>query len=224
MDLLDGAAAPEAAVSGKPAAAKTESNPAAAGADGAEGNAPDLLAEDDKGDTPATKLDGQADGKTGAAPETYAAFTLPDGVEIDEAALAQATPVFKDIGLTQDQAQKLVTQYAALQQAAAQAQVAQFQQVKKDWAAAIKADPEFGGEKLAQTLGAAKAVLVKYGDAQLRSDLKEWGWANHPGLIRMLAKVGGHFSEDTTVTADSAAQAAPKSAAETLWPGMFKQE
>ena len=40
------------------------------------------------------------------APETYADFTLPEGVELDTALLTDAAPLFKELGLTQEQAQK----------------------------------------------------------------------------------------------------------------------
>lgn len=227
VSLVDDAAPAEAgtpADSAAPAETTTESKPAddkKAGDDGAkDGDAdPSLLADDDEGKSP-DDADGPADAKKDGAPETYEAFTFPDGVSVDEAALAQATPVFKEIGLNQEQAQKLVTQYAELQQAAAEQQAANFKQVVKDWAAEIKADADFGGDKLPETLGSAKAVLAKYGDANLRNDLKEWGWANHPGLIRLLARVKADLSEDTLVTGDAAAQATTKSVAQRIYPNM----
>lgn len=227
--LLDDAPAADAAA--KPADAKaetpaTESKPAddkKAGDDAAKGDDPALLADDDEG-TPEKKADGQPDADKGKAPETYEAFTLPDGIQLDEEALASATPVFKDVGLNQEQAQKLVSLYADMQNKAAASQVAGFQQVKQAWVSEIKSDAEFGGAKLTQTLGAAKAVIGKYGDKALLNDLKEWGWANHPGLIRMLARVNADLSEDTLVNADAAAQAAPKSAAEILWPSMYQKQ
>lgn len=200
--------------------AAEESKPAQAGDDGkgepAKGEA-DLLADDEDG-TPKDKADGQADADKGKAPETYEAFTLPEGIAIDEATLAKATPIFKEAGLSQEQAQKLVSLYADMQQATAEQTLAGFQQLKQDWSSQIKADQTYGGDKLPKTLSAAKAVLTKFGDANLRNDLKEWGWANHPGLIRLLAKVQAELSEDTLVTADTAAQpAAPKRLEEILW-------
>lgn len=212
-DLLDDAT-PVAAD-----AVATESKPAddkKAGADG-EGETPDLLADDDDGKTP-DKADGQATDKKDETPETYEAFTFPEGVIVDEGVLAKATPILREIGADQEKAQKLVSFFADVQQEQAAQQLAGFNQVKKDWQAEIKADPEFGGDKLPETLGAAKDFLARFGDAKLRSDLKEWGWANHPGLIRALAKARAHLSEDTLVTADATAQPSkPKSIEERLW-------
>lgn len=231
--LLDdaGAGAPgaEGASPETPAAdaAKTESKPAAKAGDDGKGEAKaeaDLLADDDEG-TPEEKADGQADADKGKAPETYEAFTFPEGVTVDEEALAKATSIFKDVGLNQEQAQKLVSLYADMQQAAAEQTLAGFQQLKQDWSSQIKADQTFGGDKLPQTLSAAKAVLTKYGDSALRNDLKEWGWANHPGLIRLLARVQSDLSEDTLAIADTAAQpSAPKRPEDVLWPNMNPKE
>lgn len=234
-DLLENPAAAEAGASADgaaPADAKGEEKPATAskpeakaegeGGEKAEGDKPeaDLLADDDEGKSPDEEADGQADAKKGGAPETYEAFTAPEGVTIDEAAVATVTPVFKELNLTQEQAQSLVSKYAELQQAAAEQQVANFNQVKKDWVAELKSDPEFGGDKFDQTVGAAKAVIGKYGDKALFNELKEWGWANNPRLIKLLARVNAHLSEDQTEHGDPAAQAKPRSAAQTLYPNM----
>lgn len=203
----------------------TESKPdaKASGDDVVKADAEDLLADDDEG-TPDKKADGQADADAEKAPETYEAFTLPEGVQLDEAVLAQATPVFKDVGLNQEQAQKLVSFYASMQAEAAAEQVAGFNKIKSEWAGELKADREFGGENLSKTVGATKALIGKFGSARLLSDLKEWGWGNHPEFQRMCARINATLSPDTTVIADAAHQTAPKSAAEVMWPGMFNNK
>lgn len=226
VSLLDDAiaAAPEKDAGDKP---DTKSKPAddkPAGDDGEKTKSQDdvdLLADDDKG-TPEKKADGQADADK--APEAYEAFTLPDGMALDDATLAIATPVFRDAGLDQAKAQKLVDVYVQLQQAAAEQQTANFLKVKSDWVAEIKADPEFGNERLPQTLGAAKAIIAKFGDKELLSDLREWGWSNHPGLLRMLAKINARLSPDTLVTADAAAQPQAQKPWDVLWPDMNKPQ
>src|SRR6266852_5763511 len=42
------------------------------------------------------------------APEKYADFRVPEGFKFDPEALTEAQATFKELGLTQDQAQKLV--------------------------------------------------------------------------------------------------------------------
>ena len=227
-DLLDTPAADAAAPiaddnKGDKPAAESKPDAKASGDDGVKADAEDLLADDDKG-TPDKKADGQPDADADKAPETYEAFTLPEGVQLDEAVLAQATPVFKDVGLNQEQAQKLVSFYASMQAETAAQQVAGFNKIKTEWAGELKADPEFGGENLSKTTGATKALIGKFGSARLLSDLKEWGWGNHPEFQRMCARINAALSPDTTVIADASAQAAPKSAAERMWPEMFNKE
>lgn len=170
-----------------------------------EGDA-ELLADDGEG-KPKDKADGPTDAEPSGAPETYEAFTPPEGVTIDEAALAKATPVFKELGLSQANAQKLVDLFAETQQQAVQSQVDGFTQLKKDWVAEIKADPEFGGANLDKTTGAAKTLIAKYGDKDFLNVVREWGWNNNPGFLRMCARIAADLSEDTLIIPDAAAQA-----------------
>ena len=61
---------------------------------------------DDK--TPAPKADDKTPAPVTGAPEKYADFKSPDGFKFDDKFLPQVHTVFKDLNLTQDQAQKLV--------------------------------------------------------------------------------------------------------------------
>src|SRR5882762_10933205 len=47
------------------------------------------------------------------APEKYEDFKLPDGYKMDETASKEVTAMFKELNLSQDQAQKLVDYYGA---------------------------------------------------------------------------------------------------------------
>ena len=47
-----------------------------------------------------------------AAPESYTDFSVPEGHTLDAAAIESATPLFRELGLSQDQAQKLVDFYS----------------------------------------------------------------------------------------------------------------
>lgn len=224
-DLLDDAPAAEPAKTDDAATPdKVESKPAddkKAGDDGAKADDADLLADDGEGKSD-TKADGKTDVDKGGAPETYEAFTLPDGFQMDDALLAKATPVLKSIGVkgaSQEDAQKLVSFFAEVQAESAKQQQDGFERVKKDWRAELTADRDYGGDNLSKTRSDAKAFLQKFGTPRLLNDLKEWGWSNHPDLLKAFAAAQrAHFSEDTLVVADAAAQSkAPKSIAERLW-------
>ena len=65
----------------------------------------------DRSATPPTN-EPAAEPKPGsAAPESYTDFSVPEGHTLDAAAIESATPLFRELGLSQDQAQKLVDFY-----------------------------------------------------------------------------------------------------------------
>lgn len=210
----------------------TESKPAPKAGDdaSADGEKPEASLLDDE-DNPPEDKDGQADKSKDGAPEAYEQFVLPDGRELDEATLAKATPVMRELGLNQENAQKLVSFYDELIQEAGKAQVASHHALLKEWTAAVKADPEFGGEKLSQSRGHVRQAIAKYGGdgesqkqllAMLSTDHTKGGWGigNHPLIFNLLARIGATTSEDTLVHGDAAAQTRPKTHAEVLYPNM----
>mgnify|MGYP000315256017 CR=1 FL=1 len=83
------------------------------------------------------------DGPQGA-PETYADFDLPGEMTLDEAMLTEASPVFKELGLSQIQAQSLVNFYANNLQAKSSANSESYNQQMQDWVAEAKNDKEIG--------------------------------------------------------------------------------
>ena len=62
---------------------------------------------DESGNTDAAGDTGDAEGSQ-TPPDEYADFSMPEGIQLDETMLAEALPVFKELELTQTQAQKLV--------------------------------------------------------------------------------------------------------------------
>lgn len=161
--------------------------------------------EDDNGVT--TDIDtGEGDV---TSPDTYADFVMPEGVEIDTELLAEAVPLFKELGLTQEQAQKLVDFQAKQVQAGSQRQVDTFNQLMTDWQTKAKNDKEFGGEKFEENVAIARAAVNKFGTPELKQLLEEHGVGNHPEVIRFMVKVGKLTAEDVpggTTTPTSKAQ------------------
>ena len=123
-------------------------------------------------------------------PETYADFTLPEGIELDEAVLGEVDPIFKELGLNQEQSQKLVDVYAKQIQASAQKQIDDFEQLKKDWYDQSAKDAEFGGDNFEENVGIAKQALDKFGTPELTNLMDELGVGNHPEVVRFMIKVG----------------------------------
>ncbi len=195
-----GGASTEAA-EGEPAAAETEAK-----ADGAEGE------EGSEAEAP-------------VVPEKYelkASEGLPD---LDPEALALAEPVFKELGLTNDQAQQLIPvaeKFAAsITDKLNQQILAGVAEQRAAWLAEAKADPEIGGNKWDDSLVAASKALDTLGFTKgtpFRAMLDESGLGNHPEMIRAWAKVGRAVSEDSDFVRSGVATAGARNAAEILYP------
>ncbi|MGV6475357.1 hypothetical protein [Azotobacter vinelandii] len=132
-------------------------------------------------------------------PEQYSFANLPEGYAIDDAALAEWSPVFKELGLTQEQAEKLVALDAkrvlASQRAAEQAATDQRNQMVSGWEASLKADPNFGGANFDANVATASEALAAYGSPELSAMLKESGLGSHPEVVRFFHRVGKEIAE-----------------------------
>ena len=130
------------------------------------------------------------------APDTYADFVMPEGVEVNAELLTEATPLFKKLGLNQEQAQELVDFQAKQIQAGATSQVDAFNQLMDGWREQSKNDSEFGGDKFDENVAIAQAAVSKFGTPELKQLLEEHGVGNHPEVIRFMVKVGKLTAED----------------------------
>lgn len=149
-------------------------------------------------------------------PETYD-IQLGEGVTLDAALLDKATPVMRELGLTNEQANKLAGVIAEQRKTEYDALNERHQKVITDWQNAIKTDKDFGGEKLKPSLKSADRVIATFGDDEFRKDLTDLGLGNHPGLFRLLARVGNALSDDKPVTSETPAATVKRDVAETLY-------
>lgn len=145
-------------------------------------------------------------------PENYE-FTVPEGVTVLDGAKEAYAEVAKELGLTQEQAQKA---FEKLSSKGVEAQRAQLETMTKQWADQSTADPEFGGEKLQESLVVSRKALDSFGTPELRNLLNESGLGNHPELIRFMYRAGKAISEDKFIAGRSG-QAQAKDPAEVLF-------
>ena len=143
------------------------------------------------------------------APEAYEPFSVPEGMAVDDTLSQEFGSVAKEIGLPQDQAQKLVDFYTATQQK-------QIEALNESWIAAVKSDPEIGGAKLDASLTIAAKAVDTFGGDELRRFFDETGMGNHPAMVRLMVNIGRRISEDKFTPGRAAG--AQKSAAEVLYP------
>lgn len=159
--------------------------------------------EDKKKDDDARLKKAEEEAKKGekkeGAPEKYEPFKLPDGVAVDEASQAEFQKTAKELGLSQEGAQKLVDMYAKKQAAASEEFNKSWIKARSDWREEIKNDKEIGGDKLAESTEVALRVIETFGSPRLRQEVLETGWGDHPELFRFCVKVGHATREDRLI-------------------------
>lgn len=161
--------------------------------------------------------------KTGA-PEAYAAFTVAEGLELDQPAIERFVPIAKDLNLTQEQAQKLVDFQSELVQQAATAEHEAWNTLLADWVKGAKADKEIGGAGFDAAVAHAGRAIKAFGTTELKAALDATGVGNHPEFIRVFARIGKAISEDKLHFGNADAGSEPKSLAERLFPNQGKPQ
>ena len=144
-------------------------------------------------------------------------FALPEGVTLNEKLAEIASPKLKELGITRSQANGLAGVIASHEQAQAEVMQADWAKTNAEWAAASRADAEYGGDKFNSSLEAAQRALDKFGTPGLREYLTASGGGNHPEMIRLMARVGNAFSDDRPVGSETPAKSQTKSHAEILY-------
>lgn len=164
----------------------------------------------------------QQDSKAaGGAPESYAEFKLPEGTPIDKERLDAALPVFKEMNLSQEQAQKLVE----LQAQGMKTQEEQFNVDKQQRVDAIKADKELGGDNFSKVEETVQKALDGFLNADEQKDLTDHiaRFGTSPGLARLLYRVGKGMSESTSFqSGGTQSQKDEQAALKNMYPSMYK--
>ena len=135
--------------------------------------------------------------KPAGAPETYQPFDVPGGLPVDGEQMAAFGALFKELNLSQEAAQKLVS-----------LQAQQMVDTRNSWYAASQADTEFGGQNLKANLETAMRAVDAFGTPELKRLLVDTGLGDHPEVIRMFFRAGRALAPDRIVSGQSAAPAA----------------
>lgn len=194
----------------QPAAAAPAPAPAADGAVAA------TQGVDAAGNPPVPGADPAAAAEKSTVPEKYE-FTPPEGTELNPEVMGKFEGVAKELGLSQEAAQKVVD---AVGPQMAAAQKAQLEAIRNEWTQSTRADKELGGDKLAENLTVAKNAVETFGTPELRALLNDTGLGNHPEIIRAFYRVGQKISGSNVIP--GAAGTAPASVAATLYPNQAK--
>lgn len=182
-------------------------------AQGTQQQATDGQVADAKADADKTDGDSQAQG----APEKYE-FKAPEGFTLDSEVMGEFEVVAKDLNLSQDAAQKIVEKLtpkiAERQQLQA---VESLKAYRAELVSQVKADKEFGGDKLNESLAVAKKAMDAFGTPALRDLLDQSGLGDHPELIRAFYRAGKAISEDQFVAGGTRPTKGEKTAAQSLY-------
>lgn len=135
-----------------------------------------------------------------AAPEKYE-FTAGEGQELDKEAVAAFEPIARELGLSNEQAQKIVDVYGStIMPQILKQQNEAWQQQTVEWAETIKADKELGS---VESIGNAQKAMDQFGTPELKQYLNDSGLGNHPELFRIFSRIGKAMSEDGFVNGSS---------------------
>lgn len=144
------------------------------------------------GEQPPAPTDPKAQPPAPNVPEKYE-FKAPEGIQLDEALVGQVTPIFKELGLNNEAAQKIVDAYAAKVQADQKA----YQDVVSGWSSEVKNDPDLGGQKFDTTLANAQSFLARFDpDGKTKAWLAETRLGDNINLVRVFAQAGAAMAED----------------------------
>lgn len=207
MGYMDAAGDPAAGGGGAPAAAPATDPAATGGAPAAEPAAPATDPAAPAGETAeakATREAAEAIAKAAEnAPESYADFTPPEGVELDPTIIDAFKPVAKELNLSQAKAQALIDKLTPIITQQSQAAVDTLHaQATAEWANTAKADPEIGGDRLDENLAKSRQLVEKLAPPEFVKFLNESGLGNHPEMIRMFSRLSPLVMQDGTLIRD----------------------
>lgn len=158
---------------------------------------------------PAAEVAAKPAAEAAQAEITYTDFTLPEGFDAKNINTADVTSFAKELGLNQDQAQKLVDRVIKQRSDFEATQATTQADVVAGWAVEAKADPEIGGDKFDASLAAAVSVInnPKLVNPEFKAFLDASGLGNHPEMIRTFARIAPVFANDTPVPGGGGAPA-----------------
>lgn len=139
-----------------------------------------------------------------AAPEAYTDFKAPEGHTLDKATIDKVIPIFKELGLNQDAAQKLVDLYAVQQIEAAKAPGATYEALRTDWRSKVNADPEIkayategktGLDAIKVDIGRALGTLDPTLATEFKAAMDLTGAGDHPAFVKAFWKLSQGITE-----------------------------
>lgn len=154
------------------------------------------------------------------APEKYE-FKAPEGASaFDDTVLGAYGDAARELNLTQEGAQALLTKVGPVIQAQQVAKLTEFYSdiggLPDTWATQVQADKELGGADMDAKLAVA-AKARDLGGPEFVKMLNKTGMGNHPEMIRTFYRIGKSLSEDKFVQGGTASSAS-RTRADIMYP------
>ena len=180
------------------------------------------------GKTDNSEIDNTKESADQPAPEQpieYEDFTLPEGMRPDAESMSQAKEAFKELGLSQEQSQKLVDMNTHILQQALAAKDQQWLDTTDNWAKEVRSDPELGGRNYKNSVARAERALAKFDQSgELTDFLVTTQAGNNPAFMKFLVGVDKATSEDSFERGGSSGKPKEISDAEAFYPEQYKRE
>jgi len=178
----------------------------------------------------------KSDAAKSGAPEKYDAFSAPEGRTLDAALVDKATPIFKELGLDQASAQRLVDFFNETVGDQATAMKKVMDATRDGWVAEVKADKEMSGklDQIGTDIGRLKDQIFG-GDKAAReafdNAMNLTGAGDHPAFVKTFWKIAKAMSEGSYVSGGGPSQHGQKppgassrpSLAAAMYPNLTRQ-
>ena len=138
-----------------------------------------------------------------AAPEAYEPFDV-EGQQFTEAQLEGFAATAKELGLSQENAQKML---AAMVPTARQYLVDDLKAKSQEWASLSEKDLEIGGANFKANVGVANQALKQFATPEFTALLRGSGLGAHPEVVRVFYRIGKAMQQDHGVTGSASAPA-----------------
>jgi len=172
-----------------------------------------LLEQAQEADAPEGEKEDAKEVDAEAKAEEYTDFTLPEGMAADDAALAEFLPVAKELGLSQEGAQKLVDVIANREQRNAEAAEAAKNEQIDGWEQEIKSNPNWKTDVLL-----ADKAIQAIGNEEFTALLED-SIGSYPPVKAAMAQVGKWLSESNFVESNGG-ESISKTPAQIMYPNM----
>ena len=182
--------------------------------------------------TLATKQDDTPKDEPRAPPPDKYEFKVAEGQTISAETVEKISPVFKELGLNNEQAQKLYDLHQELSKQALDAPLKTYEKMRTDWRAEVVNDRQIGDGREGLSPSAKQDINAAFqaiGNDRLVEEFKEavnlTGAGDHPAFLRAFAALGKNFREGQFVKPGGPApverpESRPRSAAAALYPNL----